>query len=243
MLRLKAQQFLVAGLAASEPLDLNLQGGEICCVIGPDDGGKTRWLRALAAVDRAGGGSLELAGINCSQLTPAQWRRLRSHVAYITAGTPLLSVIPGLANVLLAAQYHRLAPIRELETKAQKLLQWLQWEGPLDVLPAYLSRHQRQILTLARALMLDPELLFIDEPFHMSGASGWPQVSKILQDLAAGLGTTLVISTNHMEFVRRYADHLLFADDQGVRSIASWDALTKLNDPGVQEFLSSGNGS
>lgn len=243
MLRLSAQQFLVAGFPAGEPLDLDLQGGQICCVIGSDDGAKARWLRALAAVDRAGAGSLELAGVDCSQLRPEQWLRLRTHVAYITAGTPLLSVIPGLANVLLAAQYHRLAPQRELQIKAQNLLQWLRWEGPLDVLPAYLSRHQRQILTLARALMLDPELLFIDEPFHMSGASGWSQVSQILQNLAADLGKTIVISTNRLEFVRQHADHLLFADGQGVRSIGSWGALTKLSDPGVQGYLSSGKGS
>jgi ABC-type transporter Mla maintaining outer membrane lipid asymmetry ATPase subunit MlaF len=224
-------------LTPAHALDLALERGTICCLIGPQGGGKTAWLRALAAVEPPAEGELTIAGRYCSNLAYEAWRRMRPQIAYIGASAPLLSVLNGLANVTLPAHYHRIGSTEAIRAKALAVLERLGWQGPLDVLPAYLDEHQRRLLALARCLILDPHILFIDEPFRMTDVAGWHHMGSVFVDLAHERKIALVVVTHHLPFVRRHADRILFTSRAGVRDYAGWSALAAAGDPAVHEFL------
>jgi polar amino acid transport system permease protein len=226
-------------LTAAHALDLALEPGTICCLVGPQGGGKTAWLRALAAVEPLATGDLSIAGSYCAGLAYETWRRLRPRIAYIGESAPLLSVLNGLANVTLPAHYHRLGSTEAIRAKALGILEAVGWHGPLDVLPAYLDEHQRRLLALARCLILDPQILFIDEPFRMTDVAGWHHMGSVFVSLARERRLTQVIVTHHLPFVRRHADRVLFISRAGVREYAGWAAFAGADDPAVPAFLES----
>lgn len=223
--RLRAPGLPPAIAALAPTLDFSLAPGTICCLIGAPDTGKTAWLRTLAAVEPPAGGELWIAGNDCAVPNAAAWRRLRAKAAYVSAATPLLSVLNGLANVMLPAQYHGVASSTEISRRAFTWLERLGWDGPLDRLPAYLTRHQRCLLTLARCLVLDPAVLFVNEPFHLTDADGWRHLASVFVSLSRESGLTQVMLTHDLPFVRHHAGRILLTGSSGIREYADWPAV------------------
>lgn len=222
---------------ATPALDLELARGSITCIIGPQGGGKTAYLRTLAAVDPPAAGDLSIAGNYCSGLSPEAWRKLRPQIAYIGPSAPLLSVLNALSNVTLPAHYHRIADPQAIHTQAEFILARLGYHGPLDVLPAYLDEHQRRLLALARCLILRPQILFIDEPFRMTDLGGWREFGRLFVRLAREDRLAQVIVTHHLHFVAQHADHIVFVAREGVRVFAGWEALLACPEQAVIDHL------
>jgi len=205
--------------------------------VGPNGGGKTAYLRALAAVDMPAAGNLQLLGRNAQGLDGANWRALRLKVAYVAEGAPLLSVVNGLINVTLPAMYHRLGNAEQARTKALEILGYLDYPGRQDLLPAYLNQHERLLLAIARCLMLSPELMFLDEPFHMTDNACRERESGVYQKLARERGLTLVLATHNLGFVKRRADEIVFVHPEGVWRFAGWKEFAGAGRSQVRDFL------
>jgi ABC-type polar amino acid transport system ATPase subunit len=228
---------LPAGIALASPaLDLELEAGAICCLIGPQDTGKTAWLRTLAAVEPPAAGTLTIVGLDARPADERAWRRLRARAGYVGESTPLLSVQNALSNVMLGAQYHNLAGGTELRRRALAWLDRLGWDGPLDRLPAHLSRHQRCVLMLARCLLLEPAVMFVNEPFHLTDANSWRELARIFLMLAREHGIAQVMLTHDLPFVQRNAGRILFTGAQGIRAFAGWAAFAACGDAEVDAF-------
>lgn len=219
-------------------LDLELDAGAVCCIVGPPGNGKTAWLRTLAAIERPGAGTLHLAGIDVGELEPAGWLALRRHVGYVGATPALLSVMPANANVTLAAHYHRIGTAEEIRARAQALLERLGWDSPLDVLPAYLDDYRRLLLALARCLILEPTILFLHEPFRMMDVAAWRGFEGVLAGLARDRGLAQVLVTHNLPFVRRRARWVLFAGTAGIGVYRGWAKFVADESREVQDFLS-----
>jgi ABC-type polar amino acid transport system ATPase subunit len=218
---------LVPGrLPQHQPLSCGIAVGSINCMVGRNFTGKSSWLRALAGLDLPAAGTLEIMGSDVWSLDTANWRRLRTNAAFITAKAPLISWLDGLSNVTLPAVYHELEGEVAARDQARKLLDKLGYDGALDVLPAYLDRHHRSLLALARCLMLAPEMVFIDEPFELTDSNSRAEMEKVLNWLAQEQGITLVISTHNLDFARGHADSVLYASGSGLYVHRSWDELS-----------------
>ena len=228
------------GSAFGHALSLEVASGELLCLVGPNGGGKTAYLRALAAVDLPATGALKLLGRNALGLDSVRWRALRLKVAYVAEGAPLLSVVNGLINVTLPAMYHRLGSASQVQAAAQELLAFLEYPGRQDLLPAYLNQHERLLLAIARCLMLSPELMFLDEPFHMTDNACRERESVVYGKLTAGKRLGLLIATHNLGFVRRHADKIVFTHPGWVGCFAGWKAFNASERPEVRAFLDAG---
>jgi predicted ABC-type transport system involved in lysophospholipase L1 biosynthesis ATPase subunit len=216
------------------PLDLKLDVGTINCLVGRNFTGKSAWLGAMAGLEPPAAGSLEIMAADVWSLEPEAWRLLRTNVAFITADAPLISWLDGLSNVTLPATYHSSERESSARAQATELLEKLGYDGALDMLPAYLDRHHRSLLALARWLMLAPEMVFIDEPFELTDANSRLGMEAVLRWLAEDQGITLVISTHNLDFARKHSDTVLYADGTGLYVHPSWDSLADA-DPAFTE--------
>ena len=228
------------GSPVAHALSLEVAGGETVCVVGPNGGGKTAYLRALAAVDIPAAGALKLFGRNALELDGVSWRALRLKAAYVLEGAPLLSVVNGLINVTLPAMYHRLGNASQVQAAAQELLKFLEYPGRQDLLPAYLNQHERLLLAIARCLMLSPELMFLDEPFHMTDNACREREAKVCSKVTGEKGLGLLIATHNLSFARRYADKIVFTHPDWVGCFASWKDFNTSERPEVRTFLDVG---
>ena len=129
------------GSAFEHGITCHYAPSRIVCLVGPNGGGKTAYLRTLAAVDPPASGSLALFGSDALDAGAARGLRLRA--AFVAEGAPLLSVVNGLINVTLPAMYHHLGSAEETRTKALEILGYLDYPGRQDLLPAYLNQHEQ----------------------------------------------------------------------------------------------------
>jgi ABC-type lipoprotein export system ATPase subunit len=225
------------GGAFAHPLTFHMPAGRTVCLVGPNGGGKTAYLRALAAVDAPAAGSLKLFGLDTRRLGEAARRSLRLRAAFVAEGAPLLSVVNGLANVTLPAMYHRPGNATEVQAAAIETLRFLDYPGRQDLLPAYLNQHERLLLAIARCLMLSPEAIFLDEPFHMTDNACRDREAAVYRKLARERNMAVLIATHNLEFVRRHAEDIVFLHPGWTGCFKGWGEFTGSKRAEVHEFL------
>ena len=225
------------GTPFEHSIDYRTAGGRVICLVGPNGGGKTAYLRAMAGVDTPAAGELTLLGQDAIRLDREARSALRLRVAFIGEGAPLLSVVSGLTNVTLPAMYHHLGHALEIRASALETLKFLNYPGRHDQLPAYLNQHERLLLAIARCLMLSPEMMFLDEPFHMTDSACRQRESDVYVRLARERGLAVFLATHNLGFVKKYADEIIFLHAGGVAKFPGWKEFSASPKAEVRGFL------
>lgn len=151
-----------------EALDFEIGKGEVISIIGPDYSGKGNWLRTICGLEHQLSGSVQIKGINTLNISEDDWTLTRRKVAYLHEDIALLSAANGLDNVLAPAIYHQLDKNTEKGLLAESALELLEEIDPdinLDDLPAYITKDHQFKIAVARALLLEPEVLALNNPF------------------------------------------------------------------------------
>ena len=220
-------------------LDLSIGKGEFVSIIGPDHELNSEWLKTLCGLSDEYSGSVSVLGIDMSHLTQAEWTMARMNVAYIHADTELMSASSGLMNVLAPAFYHRLDENGHRQLLIERALDLLEDIDPdlnLDDLPAYVSKQQRFKLALARALLLDPRVVGLDQPFIYFTRAERKRLQKYLAARVT-LGLSLIVATDDMQFVMRYSSRIIYIDSEQLVTFDSVDALRHSTNTGVSRYL------
>lgn len=232
---LRAEGLVPAGLDDAPALDLALEGG-LVVLIGPGRARLGVWLHTLAGLAPPATGTLHLLGRPLAGPGAHRWQQLRRRVGFVTPDVPLLSIMSGLRNVMLPAQYHRLAPEREVERRAQTLLGEIAYDANHDALPAHMSELQRRHLLIARALILEPRMLLLEQP--LAGLD--VPAADLLRDYLVGKvrpRVNLLLVAANDALLARQADAVLFASRQSVHLYDSWAALLASPADEVQRYL------
>lgn len=223
-------------------LTLQLGPDTITCLIGPGDSGKTSYLRLLAAVDPPAAGSLRILGQDTSTLDGPAWRRLRQRVGYVLPNSALLSSQSVLQNVALPAQYHYQRGRDMLDQavdQAIALLQWLGYSADPDELPEYLPAYQQKLVAIARCLILNPQILFIDEAFTFMDAPSCREIATRYLAMRNERNITLILATSDLAFAKEHADRYIFTGPKGPKVYSDWVSACRDSDEAVQRFIHS----
>jgi ABC-type transporter Mla maintaining outer membrane lipid asymmetry ATPase subunit MlaF len=222
---------------SGEPMSITVDTGQIVSLIGPDYAGKTDWLKTMAGIYYPTTGDIRFSGTSFFDLDDDAWTRMRQRNAYIRGDAALLSVASGLANVMLPARYHGLGDDETIKSKALNLIIELGANQSLDELPAFVRRDQRFKLAVARALMLDPDILFLDNPFAFLDSQAATRFKHFLLRRVKQQGLTLIMLANDLEFTLRVADKVLFITPEKVYCFESIAELKSCNDDTVAQFI------
>lgn len=217
-------------------LDCTIAPATLTCLIGPMRRDNSHYMRMLGGVDPACSGQIRFFGEDGAMLSHTQRRLLHRRCGYVSSGAPLLSILNGIDNVKLPALYHRLATPEEVDERAGELLAALDYEADHAVLPAYMTQLQRRHLMLARALILNPEVLFIEAPFYDVDDYSVGLLQEYLLRLVKR-GLAIVISSDHLDYVRRYADQIIFIGRNRTYTLSDWDALLTSSDSEIRHYL------
>jgi heme exporter protein A len=169
-------------------VDLAVQPGEFLTLFGPNGAGKTTLLRILAGLTRPSGGGVTLGG----QPLLADLSALRRRLGYVSHHTMLYDALSARENLMFVGRLHQ---VGQLRTRVDQLLRSMGLEGRADDPVGTLSRGNQQRVAVARALLHDPELILLDEPF--SGLD--QQAARVLRTLLATVrkrGHTVVLVTH-----------------------------------------------
>ncbi len=217
------------------PVSLQITAHDTLCLIGPNSAQLCRYLRALAGVEPPHSGELSLFGRALESMDKKSWREQRQHIGYVAINAPLLSVLRGLDNVMLPALYHKRLSRVEARNKALELIGKIECTGDINQLPAYLTQLQRLQLAIARATILDPAILFVEEPFaSLSLAEQQPIYHYFINNRQH---QAQVIATHNLKLVRAGATQIVFIGDEQIQHFDNWQQLMGSGDHEVVNYL------
>lgn len=220
-------------------LDFELGHGELVNIIGPVYEDKSLWLKTMCGLNEQASGEVQLLGIDTHQLSHTDWAHTRMKVAYVHADTALLSAANGLMNVLAPAIYHRLDELvdkRLLAEHALEILEEIDAGLNLDDLPAYLNEDQRFKIAVARALMLDPDVLVLDNPFINFDRDVRKEFQHYL-DGKISQGLSVLMVTQDIRYALGQSDKIIYVDDENLQIFDSVSALRQSDIAAISRYL------
>ncbi|HEU68308.1 MAG TPA: ABC transporter ATP-binding protein, partial [Candidatus Acetothermia bacterium] len=177
-------------VVAVRDVDLTIEDGEFLVLLGPSGCGKTTTLRCIAGLERANSGKVFISGRDVTELPPA--RRGIAMVFQSYAVFPHMTVAQNIGFGLRMRRVHR----REIQRAVQEAAGLLHIDELLQRYPAQLSGGQRQRVAVARAIVMKPQVLLMDEPLSNLDALLRLQMRAELKRLHREIGTTTVYVTH-----------------------------------------------
>ena len=197
-------------------IDLEVSRGEVVSIIGPSGSGKSTLLNLIAGLDRPTTGDIRIESENLSQLSDDELTRVRrDKIGFIFQFFNLLPTLNCLENVALPLHL-RGWPRKKIHDRASELLDMVQLSNRIDHLPEELSGGERQRVAIARALSVYPPVLLADEPTGNLDTRTGREILKLIQDLHAKLGSTIMIVTHDLEVAERCSRTVSLRDGQVV---------------------------
>jgi polar amino acid transport system ATP-binding protein len=204
-------------------IDMNVDSGEVVCLLGPSGSGKTTFLRLINQMETLTGGRIwvggELIGVEDRNgklhiRNDSDIARQRSRIGMVFQRFNLFPHMTALGNVMEAPTKVKGLDRGTAKREALQLLELVGLAERANFYPSQLSGGQQQRVAIARALAMKPELMLFDEPTSALDPELVGEVLGVMRNLA-DQGTTMIVVTHEMGFAREVADRVVFMD-QGV---------------------------
>ncbi len=199
-------------LAVLKSVDVSIKKREILSITGPSGAGKSTLLQILGTLDKTDSGSLKFNGTNILSYNPKKIAKFRNeNIGFIFQFHHLLPEFSALENVSMPALIKGIEK-KDAEKKAIKLLKILGLENRLDHKPNELSGGEQQRVSVARALVNNPAVIFADEPSGNLDTENARDLHELFLKLRDDFGQTFVIVTHNIELAKM-ADRVIEMKD------------------------------
>jgi ABC-type polar amino acid transport system ATPase subunit len=218
-------------------IDQKIEKGEKVVVIGPSGSGKSTFLRCLNRLEEPTGGEVWFEGNNITDPS-SSIDKLRQKMGMVFQQFNLFPHLTVMQNLTLAPIKLGLMNQEEAKKKAKELLERVGLPEKADAYPNMLSGGQKQRIAIARALVMNPDVMLFDEPTSALDPEMVGEVLSLMKELALE-GMTMVVVTHEMGFAKEVATRVLFIDEGKVKEENNpVDFFEHPQNPRLQEFLS-----
>lgn len=206
-------------LEVIKDVSISVNEGEVVSIIGPSGSGKSTILRCATMLEDIDGGSLSCAGISIAWESEGKviyadkqtMKKARESVGLVFQSFNLFPHFTVLQNVIDAPIHVDGTPVKEAKEWGMNLLKRLGLEDKADAYPYQLSGGQQQRVSIARALALQPKVLFFDEPTSALDPELTGEVLAVIKQLASE-HMTMIIVTHEMQFAKEVSDRIIFME-------------------------------
>ena len=223
---------------AVKDVDLEVDEGDIVCIIGPSGSGKSTLLRCINGLEIADRGEIRIDGQLVDYKKEKHPEKISSRMGFVFQHFNLFPHKSVLENITMA-------PIKVLgqdretaEKHALELLERVGLSDKKDSYPSKLSGGQKQRVAIVRALAMDPEIMLFDEPTSALDPEMVGEVLNVMKELARE-GITMIVVTHEMGFAREVASRVIFMDSgQILEEGTPEEIFTNPREKRTQDFLS-----
>ena len=207
-----------------EDISLQVEKGEVLAIIGPSGSGKSTLLRCITKLETPDSGEINFDGT--FGLVFQNFNLFPHH-----------SVMKNITNAPIKVQKRN---PEEVYKEAEALLEKMDLPDKKDAYPCELSGGQQQRVSIARALAMNPDILFFDEPTSALDPELTGEILKVIKDLASEK-MTMVIVTHEMNFAKKVADNIIFMENGYIEEQGTPEEVFQSNNPRIKEFLGKFN--
>ena len=203
---------------AVDGVELNVREGEFVCISGRSGSGKSTLLSLLAGLESPTDGEVVLLGEHLEQMNERERGRFRrEHIGFIFQAYNLLPQFNSWENVAIPLEI-RGVPLEERKKKAMEALEMVDLADHAEHRPTELSGGQQQRISIARAIITRPGIIFADEPTGNLDSRTGTEVMELLTDLFRRWGATFLV-VSHDEDMIRYTDREIRLKDGKIEKI------------------------
>ena len=216
---------------------LSVEEGEILVIMGGSGSGKSTLLRYMLALERPSSGSIHVLGRDVANASRTEMYELRKKSGVAFQSGALFSSMSVVDNIMLPLREHTDLDDSIIRIMARLKLEVVELAGFEELMPAELSGGMLKRAALARAVVMDPKLLFCDEP----SAGLDPIVAAAIDDLILrlrdALRITIIIVTHELESAFKIADRIAVLDKGEILIVGTVDEVRACEDSRVQNLL------
>lgn len=220
-----------------EGLDLDIRRGETTVVLGPSGSGKSVLLKHAVGLLRPDAGTVEFDGQRVDNLSEFRWWPIRTRVGFLFQMAALFDSMTVLENLAFPLREHTDMNRKQRTAAAATALERVDLACVQAKYPSELSGGQRKRVGLARAIILEPELILYDEPTTGLDPLRAAGIDALINKLKNELGVTSLVVTHDLTSAGRVADRAVLLWDGAVRADGTLDELRRSTDPIVHDFL------
>ena len=218
-------------------LDLTVMKGEIMGIVGGSGSGKSVLLHSIIGLLRPRAGKIRVLGRDVWALSESEMRELEQRWGVLFQDGALFSSLSVRRNIEVPMREHTDLPEElRLELAALKIAMVGLPQDAAYKYPAQLSGGMRKRAGLARALALDPEILFLDEPTSGLDPIGAAAFDRLIRDLQRALGLTVVMVTHDLDSLRAVCDRISVLVDKRVK-VGTLESLMRDPHPWIHEYF------
>ncbi len=220
-------------------VNMSIGRGHIAVIIGGSGAGKTTLLRILIGLERPSSGSVIVSGQDIANLNDRELNKMRRKFGMVFQYSALLDSMNVMDNVAFPMREHTKLAEKEIKQKVTEKLSSLGLEKIEERMPSQLSGGMRKRVALARALMLEPEVIMYDEPTSGLDPVTSRMVDELIVETRKNFGVTSVIISHDMLGALQIADEIYLLSKGSIVASGSPDELRHGNNELLQQFLES----
>ena len=218
-------------------LTFDVQRGETLVVIGGSGSGKSTMLRTLVGLEKLSSGQVWIKGVDISQASSRELDAIRKRIGLAFQGGALIGSLSVGGNISLPLLEHTALERSTIEVMVRIKLEQVGLSGFENYSPAQLSGGMKKRAAFARAMALDPEILFFDEPSAGLDPITAAGIDELILSLKKAYGLTMVVVTHELASAFLIADRIVLIDRGSIAAMGPVDEVRNSSHPRVRQFL------
>ena len=221
-----------------DSIDLSINRGQIVAIIGASGTGKSTLLREIIRLQKPYDGCIELLGTDVWATSDEAFSALRARFGVLFQHGALFSALTSGENIALPLREETSLSLESLKDIVQLRLGLVGLEPEVaQKMPSELSGGMRKRVALARALALEPELLFLDEPTSGLDPLSARKFDHLIRTLCDSLGLTIFMVTHDLASLKGGVDRIIVLDSGKIIGDGHYDEVSELNHPWIHEYF------
>jgi len=218
-------------------VSLTVYQGEIMVIMGGSGSGKSTLLRHLLALNRPSSGCVKLLGRDVTQLTSRELHGLRKNIGVSFQGGALFNSMTVRENVCLPLREHTALDEQTIHIMSRMKLEVVNLSGFEDLMPSELSGGMIKRASLARAIIMDPKLLFFDEPSAGLDPVVSAELDELILRLRKAMNMTIVVVTHEIDSAFKIADRITVLNEGQILMTGTPDEIRSTEDVRIHNLL------